>query len=354
MLICLLCKYLYLSLDPKRKILVTGSVPTENLPKRSHEIETKERRTLVRTPLLAEVKPSTSALSSLSLLEQLDEESFAPWESEKMENGNMQFKWCDGVHSIAKYTVSVNSALEFTVMVFHWPLPEDHAIYTERKRSIRGEGVKELLSLVENSSLCDGLPEDHLTKSVAVDPTSDITQQLPGTVIRHSVPKRLSPTHFEVSVNYRSGDCRVVVDTSNPEDESCRPCSSARSMLERAERKKSRASSTPARSKASLSACGPEKLRATVIETRLKCKTLEDQLEKLERKINDEGVSVSDSLEKDLLKIMAGQNLEATPHMKFFWQEQMKLLQAKKMGRRYHPQIIRFALSLHGKLPSAY
>jgi hypothetical protein len=60
-------------------------------------------------------------------------------------------------------------------------------------------------------------------------------------------------------------------------------------MLERAERKKSRASSTPARSKASLSACGPEILRATVIEMRLKCKTLEDQLEKLQRKIDDEG-----------------------------------------------------------------
>jgi hypothetical protein len=55
------------------------------------------------------------------------------------------------------------------------------------------------------------------------------------------------------------------MDTSNPEDESCRPCSSARSMLERAERKESRASSTPARSNASLSVCGPEKLRATVI-----------------------------------------------------------------------------------------
>ena len=40
--------------------------------------------------------------------------------------------------------------------------------------------------------------------------------------------------------------------------------------------------------------------------------------------------------------------------MKFFWPEQMKLLQRTKMGRRYHPQIIRFALSLHGKSPSAY
>ena len=42
---------------------------------------------------------------------------------------------------------------------------------------------------------------------VALDPTSDTTEQLPGTVIRHSVLKRSSPTHFEVSVNFRSVDC---------------------------------------------------------------------------------------------------------------------------------------------------
>ncbi len=97
---------------------------------------------------------------------------------------------------------------------------------------------------------------------------------------------------------------------------------------------------------------------ATVIKVRLKCKTLEAKLELLQSKINEQGVDVSESLENDLLKIMGGggQNMETTctPHMKFFWQEQIKLLQAKKMGRRYHPQIIRFALSLHGKSASAY
>lgn len=39
--------------------------------------------------------------------------------------------------------------------------------------------------------------------------------------------------------------------------------------------------------------------------------------------------------------------------MKFFWEQQMTLLQSNKMGRRYHPQVIRFALSIHGKSPSA-
>ena len=65
-------------------------------------------------------------------------------------------------------------------------------------------------------------------------------------------------------------------------------------------------------------------------------------------------MAVSESLEKDILTIMGGQSLEATPHMKFFWQEQMKLLKVSKMGRRYHPQVIQFALSIHSKSPSAY
>ena len=97
---------------------------------------------------------------------------------------------------------------------------------------------------------------------MAVDPNTDITH-LPGTIIRDSVPKALSLTQFEVSVQYRSADCRVILETSNPE-EMCSPCSIASYSLKRAERKKTKASSTPAKSKASLAACGQEKLRATV------------------------------------------------------------------------------------------
>ena len=132
--------------------------------------EKKERRTLVRKSPATEDIPSTSALSLTDIaedvLEQVDKESIAPWGIT-----NYGKKW----HSLAKYTVIVNSTMEFSVFVFHWPLPEDHSIYTDRKRSIRGEGVKELLSFMENFLSCNGLPEDDLTKSVAVAPTSYTT-----------------------------------------------------------------------------------------------------------------------------------------------------------------------------------
>ena len=39
----------------------------------------------------------------------------------------------DGIHSIAKYTVTINSALEVTVFVFHWPIPDNNTIYLEKK-----------------------------------------------------------------------------------------------------------------------------------------------------------------------------------------------------------------------------
>ena len=40
--------------------------------------------------------------------------------------------------------------------------------------------------------------------------------------------------------------------------------------------------------------------------------------------------------------------------MDFFWQQQKKLLSSPKFGRRYHPHLIRFCLSVHAKSPAAY
>ena len=72
-----------------------------------------------------------------------------------------------------------------------------------------------------------------------------------------------------------------------------------------------------------------------------------------ERRIEQNGLGVSESTEKDILKIVAGKNLEGTSHMTFFREQQVKILQSSKMGRRYHHQVIRFALSLHAKSTSA-
>jgi hypothetical protein len=43
-----------------------------------------------------------------------------------------------------------------------------------------------------------------------------------------------------------------------------------------------------------------------------------------------------------------------TPYIKVFWEQQRKLLAMPKFGRRCHPHIIRFCLSVYAKSPAAY
>ena len=247
------------------------------------------------------------------------------------------------VHSLPKYTIQIHSSLEFTVAVYNWPVKENHAIYKELKRSVMYHSMSELLSRVEESSLCQGLPGDFDVMSVVVDPTSKVTT--PGTVLCHSLPKILTSeqTHMETSVVLRSVDCEVIDD--NLEEQQCKPCRSANTAIKKASRRKSRASEAPAKDKAALTACGPAKLRATVRTERLHSKELEERLQTLEKKIKADSVHVDETIDKDILQIMSNQNLDATQHMKLFWQRQVKFLQSNKHGRRYHPQVIRFALS---------
>ena len=249
----------------------------------------------------------------------------------------------------------VKAELDFTVFVYHWPIrDEKHYIYSQDKKLVSVEYVKGLLNSIENSNLCNGVPIEF--DSAAADPTWDekLVSYSNSAVVRHSTPRLLNEDHFQSTITLRNPDCQVIMDSAKPTKELCKPCSVATNCLKKAATRKKKISTAPAKPKAPLSACGSEKLIATVKASRIACKQLENRVEQLETQIKKEGVGISDSLEKDILKIMGEQNLEATPHMRFFWQQQMKLLQSKKMGRRYHPQLIRFALSLHGKSPSAY
>ena len=82
---------------------------------------------------------------------------------------------------------------------------------------------------------------------------------IPRTVIRHSIPHIPSPTQFKATVYYRSAACDMIVDKSKP----CDPCKTVEKQLRKVAKKRAKAS--PAKSKAPLAACGPGKLRATVV-----------------------------------------------------------------------------------------
>ena len=108
----------------------------------------------------------------------------------------------------------------------------------------------------------------------------------------------------------------VILDTTTSEHEACNQCSLTNKSIKKVATRKKKVSSAQAKTKASPSACGPAKLQATVKASRLECKQLEERFKQLEARINEDGVGIIQNLEKDILTIMGGKNLDVTPHMK--------------------------------------
>ena len=86
----------------------------------------------------------------------------------------------------------------------------------------------------------------------------------------------------------------------------------------------------------------------------MECKELKGKLSVLEKDISRNSITVNEALERDICDIMGSTDLKQTPHMEHFWKQQKKLLTSPKFGRRYHPHLIRFCLSVYAKSPSAY
>ena len=80
----------------------------------------------------------------------------------------------------------MNSSLEFTIFVFNWPLPNQHPIYKEQKRSLKYLDIAGLIEKIENTRVCEGLKGDDAV-AVATDLTGNPDPN-PNTIVCHTVP----------------------------------------------------------------------------------------------------------------------------------------------------------------------
>ena len=198
--------------------MFSGSVPTENLPKKKYDIVRPERRVLVRLETgVGDGFPSNLPSSSSSVIKTPSLESAvervqdnSSWALLQPSEDIVKLELYDNLHSLPKYIVHIYSSQEFTIAVHNWPIKENHPIYNELNCSVEYHSVDDLLNTIEQSSLCKGLPKnDFDVMSVVVEPTSKVTT--PGTVLRHSIPKVLTSeqTHIETTLAFQSVDCKV-------------------------------------------------------------------------------------------------------------------------------------------------
>ena len=75
---------------------------------------------------------------------------------------------------------------------------------------------------IESTQICEGLPDNTEVKDVALDPVDDA--RIPGTILRHSIPKLLTSNDsmFKVSVTFRSADCLVLHEKNVSNNKLCK------------------------------------------------------------------------------------------------------------------------------------
>jgi hypothetical protein len=328
---------------------VRGAVPSLNLPVKSVGAFTSTaRRELVRQELGKPVIYHNIA----SFKKRIIDIKMRGWSKRENED-TVIFEFWNATFSLPKLTCTVTSGLNFSVAVYNWLLPEDHSIYLELKRSLKHTSISTIMAQLESFEICEGLEKNELAYSKCEDPSPTHSS---SSVIRHTVP--MNPEHydedldgppFQVQVFLRSPDCELLCP-----DNSCSKCRMQDKVVQRPKEKSHVQPPQPVKDKAPLPKSSKERLVATVQRQRIVCKDLESRINQLEKEISKNSIPVDESLERDILSIMADSGNEVTPHMRVFWEQQQKMLASPKFGRRYHPHIVRFCLSLHAKSPAAY
>ena len=103
--------------------MISGSVPTENLPEKSHEAPKRERRPLVRKVDTPDTdQPSTSSQSGWSeprclniedFTVELEQKKIQAWKIDKSYEDVIRIELDDKIHCTPKYSVVVSLSMEF-------------------------------------------------------------------------------------------------------------------------------------------------------------------------------------------------------------------------------------------------
>ena len=323
-----------------KKRVIFGSLPTLNMPCRSHEVKLPIPRTPRKIITNAEDNYVHKSFADVNnVLKKL--KCWPEWSIEYCSDRSI-LKHFQPPYLIPSYEIMIDDSLGFTITASGWCLPEEHEIYYKFKRSMRNVAVPDLMHEILSYNICQGLDI----------PSSDINPF----ILNHVVPKTFDPLHEDhrpiCNDTYkRTEDCRMLI----PDGNRCSSCTLFMKLNNTKNTpKKTNQVLTPAKTKAPVSKTSSERLKLTLQGHRLKCAQLSDELEKMKLELQKSNILIDHDLSNDLLSVLSNSDVKMTPFMSLFWQQQQKLFLSSPKGVRYHPMIIRFCLSLVAKSSSTY
>ncbi|XP_022803322.1 uncharacterized protein LOC111340701 [Stylophora pistillata] len=316
-----------------------GSLPTLNMPQKSHQKEKlAPRRLLSIVKDLPETKRKNACYSNfVELCKRVHPlKTLSDWSVQEL-NDRILLRKIKNTFLLPEVEIMIDDSLGYTISIFGWLIPEDHELYSRYLRSVSNITVSDLVKDVESHSICPGV----------------IPHELSNAVIPHIIPKSVDPlfddSSFPHQQYWRMRGCEILTEDEGQQCAGCYGYSHESRLKERAKQNKL---AKPAHLNTPVSKTSPERLKLTLQMQRLKCATLEKKLQEMKLEIEKSSVEIDHELSKDMTDILG--QAEITPFMSLFWQQQKKLHNSTSTGVRYHPMIIRYCLSLAAKSPSCY
>ena len=246
----------------KRKVKF-GSLPTENMPKKSHETPkppSRPHREIVKDgPTTVDIrkyyKGFEDVCKRIKCLKSIRE-----WIVEER-NERVVLRKMNECFLLPEFELIIDDSLGYTITVYGWFLPEDHELYTRSLRSVNNVTVSDLIRDIESRPVCPGVSPNELTAQV----------------IPHVIPKIVDPLYcsddesgfdmFPKKQFWRPSDCSVLC---SPQSQLCTACTEYLHASDLKARAKQRRLSEPAHIKAPVASTAPERLKLTLQMQRLK------------------------------------------------------------------------------------
>ena len=338
--------YLFLG-NKGRKTLKTGSIPTLFLPQKSIETpKAKPRRDLSRSTSATFSFPAPPELYRYTTFHDLQKD-FAkikdPWKILVKEDNRVIFGWIDRDGNVV-LRVSVDEALEFSISYLSIDLPVTHAIYKEHKRSIAKTRIQWLLNSILKWETCKGVTDPSIRKSALQSQITDNIASDFKVVATNTDGQSLTRVH--------GSSCAALIAEGNI----CTECTKSEAKLKRKIALSSEGSQKPLAPNAPLKRVAKEKLAHAIKILRLKQKKLENTIKELNFELKRNGILISENLHDDFTNLINGaqEKLPEESFERLFWEQQQKAFKCEAKGMRWHPMMIRFALHVHLRSPSAY
>eukprot|EP00794_Sanderia_malayensis_P002206 gene2206-2512_t len=190
-------------------------------------------------------------------------------------------------------------------------------------------------------------------KGVA-DPTTrrfTLHSQATGTVIS-DVKVIVTNTDGQSLMRVHGSSCAALI----LKGDICTECTKIEVKLRRKIVLANEGSKKPLAPNAPLKKVSKEKLTHAIKILRLKQKKLENTIKELNVALKQNGIAINENLHNDFTNLInsAQEKLPEESFEKLFWEQQQKAFKCEAKGLRWHPMMIRFALHIHLRFPSAY